>query len=47
MEEPERLILMKFKFIRCKYDKEPVRRCPECTRKHIENCPDETHKNRR
>ena len=38
VEETGHLILMKFKFIRCAKDPEPLRRCPECTTKHLDAC---------
>ncbi|WP_334121889.1 hypothetical protein [Glutamicibacter sp.] len=38
LETPEILVLMKFKFIRCTNDPEPVRRCPDCTTKHLDAC---------
>lgn len=38
LETPEILVLMKFKFIHCKHDPEPLRRCPDCTTKHLDAC---------
>lgn len=45
-EEPARLVLMKFKFSRCRNDPEPQRRCPTCIKIHIAQCDDELHQRR-
>lgn len=43
LETPEILVLMKFKFVSCKNDPEPLRRCPACTTKHLDACDYASH----
>jgi len=47
LEMPEILVLMQFKFLRCKNDTEPVRRCPACTATHLQTCDDEMHQRKK